>query len=89
MTESDLSKRCTATWIVDDVGDDTFEVAVAFAEVEGTETGEDLSMVGVGLENGTCSLTLITDDTTHFCGGEEWKRGESEIEDGCEIEGEP
>lgn len=46
-------------------------------------------MVGVGLENGTCSLTLITDDTTHFCGGEEWKRGESEIEDGCEIEGEP
>jgi len=60
---------------VDDVGDDSFEVTVAFAEVEGTETGGAFAVVGVGFENGTCSLTLGTDDTTHFCSGEKWRRG--------------
>ncbi|KAM1779617.1 hypothetical protein ACFX12_040975 [Malus domestica] len=47
MVEADASRRGTATRIVDDLGDDTLEVAVALAEVEAPETGRTLAVVGV------------------------------------------
>lgn len=50
---------------MDDLGNDTFEVSVSFAEVEASEFGGALAVVGVGLEDGACSLTLSSDDTTH------------------------
>lgn len=50
---------------MDDVGDDAFEVPIAFSEVQRAESGGALSVVGMGLENGPCSLTLSSDYTTH------------------------
>jgi len=63
--ESDASKRRTASGIVDDLGDDAFEVAVALAEIEAPEPRRTLAMVRVGLEDGACSLTLSSDYATH------------------------
>ncbi|TQD91384.1 hypothetical protein C1H46_023004 [Malus baccata] len=45
--EADASQQGTATRIVDDLGDDTLEVAVALVEVEALETGRTLAVVGV------------------------------------------
>ncbi|KAM1672602.1 hypothetical protein TB2_040848 [Malus domestica] len=45
--EADVSRRGTATRIVDDLGDDTLEVAVALVEVEAPKTGRTLAVVGV------------------------------------------
>ncbi|MFS7940626.1 hypothetical protein Hanom_Chr05g00466651 [Helianthus anomalus] len=66
MTEGDASKRRTAAWIVDDLGDDSFEVTVAFAEVEAPESGWTFAVVCVGFEDGACSLTLCSDNTSHY-----------------------
>ena len=67
MTERDASQRSSASWIVDDLCDDALEVTVSLAEIEAPEFGGALAVVSVGLEDGTCSLTLSSDDTTH-CG---------------------
>ena len=52
---------------MDDLRDDTLEVTISLAEVEAPELGGALAVVSVRLEDGTCSLTLGSDDTTH-CG---------------------
>lgn len=66
VAEGDASERRTTPRVVDDLSDDSLEVAVALAEVEGTEASRALPVVGVGLEHGTRSLTLCSDDATHF-----------------------
>jgi len=65
VAEADSGKRGTATRVVDDLGDDALEVAVALAEVEAAEPGGALAVVGVGLEDGPSTLTLSSDYTTH------------------------
>lgn len=66
VAESDAGQRGATTRIVDDVGDDSFQVPIALAEVEGAEPGGAFPVVGVGSENGPCSLTLSSDHTTHL-----------------------
>lgn len=68
VAECDLGERCTATGVVDHVGDDTFEVTVPFTEVEAAEPCRSLAVVGVRFEHGACTFTLSADHTTH-CGG--------------------
>lgn len=65
MAEADSGERGSATRVVDDLGDDALEVAVALAEVEAAESGGTLAVVGVGLEDRPCTLTLSSDDSSH------------------------
>lgn len=65
VAEADSGQRGSTTRVVDDLGDDSFKVAVALAEVEGAEAGRALAVVGVGLEDGTRTLTLSSDHTPH------------------------
>jgi len=51
MTESYLGEWGTAARVVDDVGDDTLEVAVPLPEVEAAEASRALAVVSVGLED--------------------------------------
>ena len=51
VTESDTSERSTSTSIVDDLLDDTSNVAVSLSEVVVPELGWVLVQVGVGLED--------------------------------------
>jgi hypothetical protein len=53
---------------MNDIGDDTFQVAIAFTEIEGTESSRTFAMMGVGFEHRASSLTLSSDHTTHFDG---------------------
>lgn len=66
VAEGDACERRATPRVVDDLGDDALEVAVALAEVEGAEAGRALPVVGVGLEHRTRSLTLCPDNATHF-----------------------
>ena len=68
VAERDTGKRGAPTRIVYDIGDHALEVAIALAEVEGAEAGRALAVVGVGLEDGARTLTLRSDDPTHFGG---------------------
>ncbi|GMN32291.1 hypothetical protein TIFTF001_041708, partial [Ficus carica] len=71
VAEGDLGERSASAGVVDDVGDDALDVAVALAEVEGAESRRTLAVVGVGLEYRPRTLTLGADDTTHLLlGGE-------------------
>ena len=65
VAEADSGQRGSTTRVVDDLGDDSFQVAVALAEVEGAEAGRALAVVGVGLEDRTRTLTLSSDNTPH------------------------
>ncbi|GER39561.1 60S ribosomal protein L2 [Striga asiatica] len=65
VAENNAGERRSAARVVDDLGDHALQVAVALAEVEGPETSRALAVVGVGLEHGSSSLTLCTDNTTH------------------------
>jgi hypothetical protein len=67
MTESDTSKRSTTTRIVDDLRHDALEVTISLAEIEATELSRTFAVVSVGFEDGTRTLTLSSDDTTHGC----------------------
>lgn len=65
MPECDASKRSTTSWIVDHIGDDTFNVTVSLTEIEGTEPRRSLTVMRVRSEDRSCSLTLSTNDTSH------------------------
>lgn len=65
VAEGDAGEGSAAAGVVDDLGDDALEVAIALAEVEGAKAGGALAVVGVGLENGAGSLPLSSDDATH------------------------
>lgn len=71
VAERHLGERRAAAGVVDDVGDDALEVAVALAEVEGAEPRGALAVVGVGLEHGARTLTLRADHATHLLVGGE------------------
>lgn len=76
VAEGNAGERGATAGVVDDIGDDTLEVAVPLAEVEGAEACRPLAVVGVRLEDGARSLTLSTNHTSHcvcVCEGEEWR----------------
>jgi len=84
MAESDLGERGTATGVVDNVGDHSLQVAIAFAEIEAAEPRRSLAVVGVGLENGARTLTLCANYPSHsdipvcLCAPRGWKKDRSE-----------
>jgi len=51
ITESDFGKRRTSAGIVENLLDDSTEVAVSFCVIENAELGSTLSETGVRLEN--------------------------------------
>ena len=65
VAESDLGERRTTARIVDDIGDHTLKVTISLAEVEAAKPGRTLAAVGVGLEDGTSTLTLGTNHSSH------------------------
>ncbi|KAI8558355.1 hypothetical protein RHMOL_Rhmol04G0085200 [Rhododendron molle] len=69
VAERDPGERGSPARVVDDLGDDALEVAVALAVVEAAEPGRALAVMGVGLEYGSGSLALSSDYATHFWSG--------------------
>jgi len=65
VTEDDLGEGGTATSIVDDLADDTSKVAVALGIVEVSELSRSLVQARVGREDGSTTLTLVANDSTH------------------------
>lgn len=65
VAEGDLGKRSTTTRVVDDIGDDPFQIPISLAEVEAAESSGTLAVMGVGLEDGTSTLTLCTNYSSH------------------------
>mmetsp|Transcript_17284 Transcript_17284/g.53576 ORF Transcript_17284/g.53576 Transcript_17284/m.53576 type:complete len:224 (+) Transcript_17284:269-940(+) len=70
VAERHLGQRRTAARVVDDVGHNTLDVAVALGVVERAQLGRALAVVRLGHEHGTRALTLRTDHATH--GGSEY-----------------
>lgn len=62
----DHGEGSSTTRIVDDLLDDSLDVAIPLRVVNGTKSGCALAVLDVTLEDGTSSLTLGTDHTTHF-----------------------
>jgi hypothetical protein len=65
VTELDLGEGSTTAGIVDDLLHDTTSVSMTLSVVERTELGGSLVETGVGREDGSTSLSLIADHTTH------------------------
>ena len=49
---------------MDDLLHDTSDVTVSFGVVQGSELGCSLSQSGVSSEDGTCTLSLVSDNST-------------------------
>ena len=60
-----LCKRGTTARIVDNVGHDALDVAIAFGVVERSETSSALTVMGVGDEDRARTLSLSANDTSH------------------------
>jgi len=65
VSEDDLSEGSSTSGIVDDVLDDSFDVAVSLSKVQDSVVGGTLSVVVVGLEDSSSSLSLCSDNSTH------------------------
>jgi hypothetical protein len=65
VAEDDLGEGSTATSVVDDVADDTTEVSVALGIVEVAELGRGLVQARVGSEDGSTTLALVANNSTH------------------------
>lgn len=46
--------------------DDTLDVSMSLGVIQRTQLGGSLTFVGVGHKHGPSSLTLCTNNTTHF-----------------------
>ena len=68
VAESDHGERSASTRVVDDILDDTLDVAVSLGVVHRAELGGALAMERVRLERGTATLSLCSDNPTHFIG---------------------
>ena len=62
----DDGQRGTSTGVMDDLPDDTLDVAVPLAVVDRAESRGALAVLGVRLEDATGALTLCADHTSHF-----------------------
>lgn len=67
VAEFDLGKGSTTTGIVDDFLDDTADVTLTFGEIQSAKFSGTLAMLGVSLEDSSVTLTLGSNDATHFC----------------------
>jgi hypothetical protein len=66
IAEMDDGERGTTTGIVDDVLNDSLDVTITLGVINGPELGCSLPALGVSRENGSGTLTLGTNDTTHY-----------------------
>ncbi|QBM89397.1 hypothetical protein METSCH_D04680 [Metschnikowia aff. pulcherrima] len=66
VSERHLSQRSTSTGIVDDLLHDTTDVTMTLGVVQGSQLGSALSQSGVSSENGASTLSLVTNNSTHF-----------------------
>jgi len=69
VAEGDSSQGRTTAWVVNDLGHNPLQVPIALSKIEGSKLGGALAAVGVGFEHGSRSLTLGSDNSTHFSGG--------------------
>ena len=58
ITEMDNSQRGTTTGVMDNIFDDSLDVAVTFGVIYGPEFGGSLAALGVRCEDGASTLTL-------------------------------
>lgn len=65
LPEVDDCQGGTAAGVVDDVPDDSLDVAIPFAVVNRAEPGSTLAVLGVALEDGASALSLGADDAPH------------------------
>lgn len=66
VAEDDLGERSTATGVVNDLLDDSTNVSVALGEVESAQLSSTLAQAGVRGEDGSSTLSLITNDATYY-----------------------
>lgn len=66
VAENNAGEGGTTTGVMDDLPDNTLDVAVTLGEVERAELGSSLSVLGVGLEDTARTLTLSSDNATHL-----------------------
>jgi len=66
IAEVHSGQRCATSRVVDDLLDETLDIAVTFGVVEATELGGSLTMLGLSGEDASSTLSLTADDTTHF-----------------------
>jgi hypothetical protein len=66
VTELDLGEGGTTTGVVDNLLDDSTDVTGTLGEVKGAQLGGALAQTSVRLEDSSGTLTLSTNDTTHF-----------------------
>merc|ERR1719384_840591 len=66
VTECDLSKGSTTTRIVNDVLDNTLDVAMTLSIIDSPQKSSSLPVLGVCLEYTTRALSLTSDNATHF-----------------------
>lgn len=65
VSEDDLGEGSTTTGVMDDLLDNTSDVSVSLGVVEISELSSALSEPGVGGEDRTSTLSLVSNDTTH------------------------
>jgi len=65
VSELNLGERSASAGIVDNVLDDSLDVALSLSEIEGSEFGRGHSLVGVGCEDSAASVSLSSDASSH------------------------
>jgi len=65
VSELNLSERGSTAGIVDNILDDSLDVALSLSEIEGSEFGRGHSLVGVGCEDSAASVSLSSDASSH------------------------
>jgi hypothetical protein len=66
ITELDLGEGGATTRVVDNLLDDSANVTGTLGEIEGAQLSGTLAQTSVRLEDSSGTLTLSTNDTTHF-----------------------
>jgi len=67
IVEVNLGEWGATAGVMNDVLDDTLHEAIALAEIENAKLGSSLPVAVVGFEDGSTTLTLSANDTTHGC----------------------
>jgi hypothetical protein len=66
VAEGDFGERRATARIMDDISNDSLQVAISLAKVETAKACRPFAVVSVGLEDGSRSLTLSSDHTPHL-----------------------
>jgi len=65
ISEGNLSKWCTSTWVMNDVLHNTLHISLSLNIVQSSESGWSDSVSAARLENKTTSVSLSSDASTH------------------------